>query len=261
MTASSRTILTLLNLVAFVGVVTVNALANVLPINGRTTGELSDLYPNLFVPAGITFAIWGLIYLLLLAFVLYQVRSLFGPAPDRTIDRIGGWFLLSSLANMSWIVAWHYEQVFLSLLIMLVLLSSLLQIYLRLDIGRADAPVPEKVFVHIPFSVYLGWITVATIANVTALLVDLGWNGFGLSDLFWTILVILIGTGIALAMLRRHGDIFIVLVVIWAYAGIVLRLITIDSEPETALLITLAATILVLAYGVVTRARRWYQTS
>jgi ABC-type xylose transport system permease subunit len=162
-----------MNLIGFLGTVVVNGLSNALPFNGKTAGELSDQYPNLFVPAGLTFSIWGVIYILLAIFVVYGLivttkndtqKSLF-------IENIGVLFFISCLANMGWIFAWHYEVVPLSVVIMLILLATLITIYLRLRIGRSDSPNTEKYLVHLPFSIYLGWITIATIANFTALLV------------------------------------------------------------------------------------------
>jgi len=166
--------LSILNLLGFIGTVVVNALATTLPINNITTGELSDLYPNLFVPAGLTFAIWGLIYVLLGIFVIYPLIPSVRRDAQKVdfVQRIGPLFFISCLANIGWIYAWHYKIVPLSLALalMLILFGSLLAIYLRLNVGRSEAPKTEKYLVHLPFSVYLGWITIATIANATAIL-------------------------------------------------------------------------------------------
>lgn len=233
-------LLQILNIAAFLGTILVNTLANALPINGIGTGELSDLYPNLFVPAGITFAIWGVIYLLLLLFIIIQSGKNSKPA----VDRIGIYFIISSLANMGWILAWHYRLVAVSLILMLILLGSLLKIYLNLGILKninTDSslgtesvfPVTKsfKWFISVPFSTYLGWITVATIANVTALLVHIGWNGFSLPDQFWTVFVILTALGITLTMLIIRRDIAFSLVVVWALAGIVMKRLQADPIP------------------------------
>ena len=192
--------LKILNLFAFLATIAVNAMANALPINGKTTGELSDLYPNLFVPAGLTFSIWGLIYLLLAAFIVYQVAAPGRNAAD-FLQRIGPLFILASAANIGWIFLWHYQRVPASLVVMLVLLASLMAIYLRLEIGVQASSWREKLLVQLPFSVYLGWITVATIANVTAVLVHSGWDRFGASEQFWTVVVLAVATAITLAVL------------------------------------------------------------
>ena len=252
-------LLQLLNIVGFAGTVLVNVLANTLPIAGKTTGELSDLYPNLFVPTGYTFAIWGVIYILLALFVIYQARDIHKLNKDPLVEKIGVWFIISSLANMAWIFAWHYEKVFLSLIIMLLLLISLIGIYLRLGIGITDVSKEEKFLVHLPFSVYLGWITVATIANVTAFLVDINWRAFGLSEATWTALVIIVATLITLTVLRRREDIFYSFVVIWALIGIFVRRVSADVI-YPVLIIWIVAAITVIAYfsiPVIRKRFRW----
>lgn len=220
------------NTLGFILVLVLNALANILPINGMTTGELSDAYPNLFVPAGFTFSIWGVIYLSLIGFIVYQIKQAFSRrnAPHHFISKIGWLFFISCLANAGWIVAWHYQYVGLSLAIMLCILLSLIAIYQSLNIGLKEANSSEKVFVHIPFSIYLGWITVATIANVTAVLVNIGWDGFGISATTWTVIMLIIGTLIGITMLRRRKDTAYALVLIWAYFGIVYKRMSIDAE-------------------------------
>lgn len=218
-------LLSILNLLGFLATVVVNALANILPINGITTGELSDLYPNLFVPAGLTFAIWGLIYVLLGIFVIYPLRPSLRRDAQKLdfVHRIGPLFFISCLANIGWIFAWHYQIVPLSLVLMLLLLGCLLAIYLRLNIGKSEATKAQRYFVHLPFSVYLGWITIATIANVTALLVDINWGRWGLSEQFWAVAVIIVGIAIALSMLFTRKDIYYSLVVDWALLGILIK--------------------------------------
>ncbi len=238
------------NITGIIATITVNALANILPINGRMTGELSDLYPNLFVPAGLTFAIWGVIYLLMVVFAADQASRIFRPTGDRATGIIGGWFILSCLANIGWIFAWHYEQVFLSLVAMVVLLVSLLTIYVRLGIGRSRVDGREVWTTHLLMSLYLGWISVATIANVTAWLVDIGWDRFGLGEVFWTSAVVIVGAGLALAMLFDRKDVGYALVVIWAFAGIVIKRLDVGNPPP-ALMGTLWVSIAAIAIGVV----------
>ncbi len=242
------------NLLGFVGVVIVNALANALPINGLGTGELSDMYPNLFVPAGLTFSIWGVIYLLLAAFSIHQLRR-----ESWVRDKIGPLFLLSCAANMGWIFAWHYKMVVLSLLVMCILFASLLLIYQRLGIAAPGASSAEKLFGYIPFGVYLGWISVALIANVTAVLVDAGWSGFGISEVVWTVVVLLVGSGVGKMMVLKRNDIFFGLVMVWAYAGIVLKRLSVEPVYLSVAIVAglCAATLLVM---VVVKAPRWFRT-
>lgn len=210
--------------ITFVVMVAVNALANILPINGIGTGEISDSYPNLFAPAGVTFAIWGVIYLLLGAYTLYQF-GLFRKERNRDREElfrsIGILFTVSSVANSIWIFAWHYRLIPVSVLLMGVILVCLILINKKTN--WADLSGTEKLFVRLPFSVYFGWITVATIANVTTLLVDMGWQGFGLQESIWTILVIIVGLLIGGATMIRHRDIPYGLVIVWAYGGILIK--------------------------------------
>jgi hypothetical protein len=210
------------NILAMVITIIVNALAVILPLNGKTTEYLSDKYPNLFVPAGITFSIWGIIYVLWIVFAVYQARDLLKKDEIEMpfLPQVTLLFILSCIANSAWIFAWHFEYVGLSLLLMIILLFSLLALYVRLNIGRSNVTRTEQLCVQIPFSVYLGWITVATIANVTAFLVSVHWDGFGISQLTWTILVISVGVIITLLMLALRKDIAYSLVVLWALLGI-----------------------------------------
>jgi benzodiazapine receptor len=209
------------NLLATVVTITINGLANALPINGQTTGEISDRFRVYFVPAGYVFSIWGLIYLTLTAFAIYQALSAQRENPH--LRRIGYLFALSCVANSAWIFLWHYEFFVLTLVAMFGLLLSLIAMYLRLDIGRARVSTTEKWLVHIPFSIYLGWITVATIANVTAVLYHLNWDGWGISPEVWAVIMLVVGTGIASAVSISRGDIAYALVIVWAFVGIAVK--------------------------------------
>lgn len=220
-----RILLAFLNLAALAATVYVNYLSVARPFNGKTTGELSDFYPNLFVPAGITFSIWGIIYLLLALNVIYQfVYSLRKEtADDSFMERIGILFFLTCLFNAGWVVVWSYEQVKLSLGIMLLLLVTLAVAYLRLGIGRGSASGADKAFVHLPYSVYFGWISVATIANAAAFLVSVKWDRLGLPESFWAVAMIAVAVLLALLMLFFRRDIFYALVVDWALYGILMK--------------------------------------
>jgi hypothetical protein len=205
-------VLKISNLVAFILVIVMNYLANALPINGKTTGELSAEYPNLFVPAGITFSIWGIIYLLLAAFIVMQ----FMDANKELVSAIGWAFVLSSIFNALWIVAWHYQKLSLSLLIMLGLLVSLIYINYQLR-GFPSGLIKAT------FGIYLGWICIATIANVTALLVNYNWGGWGIPEEAWAIIMIGAGSLISAVALLRLNNPFLALAVIWAFIGIVIK--------------------------------------
>lgn len=209
---------------AYLAMIIVNGLANALPINGMTTGDISGKYSNLFAPAAIAFSIWGLIYLLLAAYILYQF-GLF--QKDKKVDKnklfnkIGIYFIVSSLANISWIFSWHYNIIWLSVIFMLLLLFCLIKIA---DILKQEKfSLRDKFFIQVPFSVYFGWITVATIANITTFLVSIKWNGFGISDSFWTVLILIIGATIGIIRMLKDKNIIYGLVFIWAYIGILIK--------------------------------------
>lgn len=241
-----------LNIIGYLGVITVNALANVLPINGVTTGELSDRYPNLFVPAGITFSIWGVIYILLAIFVVYQLVSVLKKDPERYdfTERTGILFFISCIANAGWIFAWHYTKVPLSLVLMLILLVSLILIYVRLGTGKRDTSKKEKFMIFLPFSIYLGWITVATIANITAFQVDAGWSSTPPGEQFWTVVVIVVAIAIALAVLVTRKDIFFALVIDWALAGILIKRLDVSEITAQSVIIASIAGLILITFGI-----------
>jgi len=201
--------------------IVVNVLANALPLNGLNTGEISDRFQVYFVPAGYVFSIWGLIYIGLIVYAIYQALPVQRENPR--LRKTGWWVVLSGLANSAWIFLWHYEQFPLTIIAMLALLLFLIVIYLRLGVARIDVPAAEKWAVRLPFSIYLGWITVATVANATALLNYLNWNGFGLSDFTWMWIMLAAVLAIAVLMNFSRRDIAYALVLLWALAGIALK--------------------------------------
>ncbi len=238
------------NLLAFIVTVMVNGLANALPINGVTTGKVSDSFAVYFVPAGYVFAIWGVIYLALLGFAVYQLLPAQRESPR--LARIGWWFTLGSLANSAWIFFWHYRIFPITLVLMLTLLVSLLAIYLRLGIGRTKVSRTEKWLVDVPFSIYLGWITVATVANVTDVLYHLGWNGAPLSPQVWAVIMLAIATALAAAMSLTRRDIAYVLVIVWAFIGIAVKQAATPLVAWAAWLLAVVA-LLTLGMGVLRR--------
>lgn len=215
--------LQLLNWVFFVVMIAANYLAVALPLNHKTTGQLSDQYPNLFVPAPLTFSIWGVIYLLLFWFCVKQSKSMFqrnvDPATGETVKSIGLGFVTSCFLNASWICLWHFEYIAISVVVMVLLLAQLVQINRKID-GIAPAlTLGSRVALKAPFGVYLGWICIATIANVTAYLVSWGWTG---NEVSWASTMVVIGaivTGIALNLLRNG---YLSLSVLWAFTGILI---------------------------------------
>ncbi len=209
----------ILVLITFISMVLVNSLANILPINGMTTGDISNMYGNLFAPAGITFVIWGIIYLLLGAYVLYQF-NLFGKGKlnEKTIDKISIYFILTSIVNLLWIFAWHYNFIFISMILIVTLLFLLIKI--ADIINKQEFTTVEKISVYAPFTIYFGWVTIATIANIVTFLVSINWNGFNISPVIWTIIVLLVGTIIGLLRMFKDKNPLYGLVFVWAYLGI-----------------------------------------
>ncbi len=235
--------------VAYLAMVVVNFMANYLPINGVTSGQVSDSYPNLFAPAGITFSIWGLIYLLLGIYTIYQFNCFNKKGKknlDKLINKVGLYFIITSLANILWIFSWHYDFIALSLLWIVIILVFLIKI---IDtIKKEKLSRQERAFIFIPFTIYFGWITVAVIANVTVFLVSIAWNGFGLSDIFWTIAILIIATIIGLWRMFKDKSIFYGLVFIWAYIGIFIKNSNLDLNNIRNLDIMIAAVVCMAAF-------------
>ena len=201
-----------LTLLLFAGMIFMNYLANAIPLNNRTTGELSNSFPNLFVPAGITFSIWGIIYLLLAGYCIIQFKN----SNQQLVGQIGWIFAVSCVLNGLWIVCWHYGKLPFSLLVMLGILVSLIYINILIK----DIPFG---LIKASFGIYLGWICVATIANTTTLLVNSKWNGAGISEEIWTIIMIAVATLIVSITLYKLNNPFIALSVIWAFTGIIIK--------------------------------------
>jgi len=244
-----------LNVVAFIVTLTVNILAGrTTLLGGKISGEISDLYPTLITPAGYTFAIWGVIYTLLLIFSVYQALPRNREQPF--LRQISFLFALSGALNIIWLFLWHYEILSPSVLLMFALLATLIAIYQRLDIGRARVALREKVFVHLPFSVYLGWITVAAITNVAVALTAVGWDGAGIDPMTWAILVTIVALIVTLAVITTRKDAAYSLVLIWALVGIMSN----QSENQTVVLtaeVSIAIILIAIATtAIISRLRR-----
>jgi hypothetical protein len=240
-------------ILALVSVIVVNGLANALPLNGLQTGEISDRFAVYFVPAGYVFSIWGLIYLALIGFAVYQ--ALPSQRANPRLQAIGYWFVLSCVANVVWLFLWHYEQFTWTLVAMLALLACLIVIYLRLDIGHSRTSTAERWLVEVPFSIYLGWITVATVANVTQLLYYLGWSGWGLPPEMWYVLVLGAVLVIASLMAFTRLDVAYLLVLVWALAGIAIKHAPVPLVAISTWIVTLLIVVLVIYSAWETRRR------
>jgi len=217
--AEDSTVLKWMNVLAFVLTVAVNSLAGgTTLLGGKLTAEISDANPTLVTPAGYVFSIWGIIYVLLGIFVVFQ--ALRSQAGKDFHGRVGWFFVVSSLLNVVWLFLWQFEYLSLSVVVMFLLLATLIAAYVRLDIGKSKAALSEKLAVHVPFSVYLGWITIATIADVSVTLVSGNWDGFGISQETWAILIIVIALLITLLVIATRKDVTYGLVIVWALLGI-----------------------------------------
>jgi hypothetical protein len=207
-----------ITMLTIVVLIFMNVLANALPLNGISTATISDSFKVLFVPAGYVFAIWGLIYIGLLAYGIYQALPAHKENPR--LRRAAAPFIVGSVANIAWLFFWHYGQFALTVVAMLILLASLIMVYLILGVNQTPVSKGERWAVHVPFSIYLGWISVATIANITDLLWYVGWNGFGIAPEIWTVIMLAVAVVLAFIMALRRHDVAYLLVLAWAFAGI-----------------------------------------
>ena len=204
--------------VVLLATIVINVLADALPINGLGTGAISNRFHVYFVPAGYVFAIWGIIYIGLIAYAVYQARP--SQKDNPRLQATGWWVVLGGLANSAWIFLWHYLQFVGTLGAMLILLATLIAVYMQLGINQFKVSAGETWAVRVPFSIYLGWITVATIANISDVLDYLKWNRFGISDVAW--MVVILGAVVLISGLMNflRKDIAYALVILWALAGI-----------------------------------------
>lgn len=241
------------NVLGLVIALAVNALASLLPLFGRTTAEISDMFQVFFTPAGYVFSIWSLIYIGLIAFVVYQ--ALPAQRENPAVGRIGWLFALSCILNSLWLVLWHKLAFGWSLVVMVGLLLTLVAIYLRLKTGQEQVSAAQKWLVQIPFSIYLGWITVATIANATDVLDHLSWGGWGISPQVWTVIMLAAGVIIAALVSITRRDVAYLLVLVWAFIGIAIKHAATTLVAPAAWVAAALVAILVLL-ALVLRSRR-----
>ncbi|HEY9526231.1 MAG TPA: hypothetical protein VIR02_04055 [Anaerolineales bacterium] len=221
MNMNKDTVRQITNLLSVVLVLTVNILASALPLNGQNTGEISDRFQVYFVPAGYVFAIWGIIYIGWIAFTVFQFQPAQKESPR--LRRLGYLFAISNMANAAWLFCWHYNLFGLSVLVMLVLLGLLLASYLRLNVNQTPVSVLEYWSVDVLFSVYLGWITVATVANITDWLYFIGWDGFGIPAQTWAVIMLAVASLLGLGMATTRRDLGYLAVLVWAFVGIAVK--------------------------------------
>ncbi|MGM0421307.1 MAG: TspO/MBR family protein [Bacillota bacterium] len=236
----------ILNIIGLLFMLLINFLANYLPLNDIPTDEISDKYYNIFTPAGFTFAIWGIIYLALIILVGSLTLGLIRNKTKslRYIDKVGYLFFISSLLNAIWLFTWHYDLIGLSVIIMVGLLTTLILIYRRINFG-----VDNFGWLTIPFSIYLGWISVATIANISAWQVAIEWQRFGLSESAWLIVLLTVVILLTLIFLKIRKDYAYTLVILWALLGILAKLVESRGFIDLASLAVLISILIILFSG------------
>ncbi|QLG44877.1 tryptophan-rich sensory protein [Costertonia aggregata] len=236
--------LSVINVLSVLLVIVVNYLSQTMRWNNTTIGEISNTYSNLFTPASYAFAIWGIIFLSLLAYGIFQVRrAFFSGKKSKFIGQTGYWFTIANVLNATWVITFVYDYTGLSVLIMLGILFSLIKIVLNTNMERWDAPIEVIALVWWPICLYSGWISVATIANIAAYLTKLGWNGGVLSEINWTILMIAIATLLNIFMIWKRCMREFAAVGVWALFAIYVRH---QNSLESIAYIALAASIFVL---------------
>jgi translocator protein len=239
---NTRTLLALGNTSAFIGVIAVNFLANALPINGMNTGEISDLYPSLFTPSGITFSIWSIIYLSLFAFVIYQWRL----RNESYFRSLSAWFMMSCVLNISWILAWHSLLPAVSVLVMVFFLGVLIKLFLLVH-QVALTSGKEYFFLRLPFTLYLSWICVATIANIAAWLTSLDIIDSLSTQQIFTVIMMIIASALAIIVVLRFKDYAFPAVTLWALAGIALKGMDVITPAAIVIAVSLLGVVLFVA--------------
>ena len=254
------------NLIGLVSTLIVNYLSNSLPLNGKTPADISDSFPNLFVPSGSTFAIWGVIYTWLLVFAGVQIGAFFNASLMRRIEpiieRIGWLFVATCVLNISWLFAWHWGQLLLSVGIMSTLMVTLVRLNLMSGVGQNAQNSLEKWVIQAPFNIYQGWISIALIANVTALLVGHGWYAGATSDesipIYSTVAMIVVGSIVAVSVVLRGNHVFHGLAVSWALYGIHQKREMYVGDAPSAMIGTVALVCLgVVLVAVALRVKNW----
>lgn len=235
--------LKIINALALAVTIVVNYLSNTGFFNGKTIADVSDKYVNYFTPAGFTFAIWGLIYLGLIAFIIYTFTKY---AKDHVVTRTGWWFIISCIANCSWIVAWLYDYTGLSVFILLIQMICLLAIIVKNYIGTRNASLSERCFVWIPFSLYSGWLTVALIADIAAYLTKINWKGFGIPEATWCMLMIFVAGALHIYVAWKRRLYWFSLVSVWALIGIAAANEDVSNIKNTALTVAIIVFIVIL---------------
>ena len=238
------------NIIALLLTIAVNYLSSAGIFNGVTVADISDQYHNYFTPAGYAFSIWGVIYLGLLAFVIYTGKSLFSKdeSNDEVVLKVGWWFVLSCIANSLWIVLWVNNILWATVLVMLFLLICLIKIILNLNMEMDYHPLKKYLLIYWPFAIYAGWVSVAFIADISAFLVKINWNGFGISPVIWTIIMIAIAGLLNLLVVWKRNLREFAIVGVWALIAIAVE--NFNSEKPIAYSAIIVAIIVFINIGI-----------
>lgn len=242
--------LLILNTASLLFALVMNGLSNTGAFNGKTVGEVSGDLETLFAPAGYAFSIWGVIYILLMMFVGYQWYAWLKHKDDSVLKQTGFWFALSSFANGAWIVAWLYGNIGVSVILMLILLVSLIGLTVKLRLEIWKAPKPIIIFVWWPISIYIGWIIVATVANIAAFLVSINWQEGFLSEQLWTIVMIIAAVAIYVLLIYFRNLREAALVGIWALIAIAVK----HWGVQPAIVVTAIVSTVVLLIAIILNA-------
>lgn len=244
-----KRVLQYLNMLSLIVAVFVNYYVNAKKVNVPSISEISSRYTTLLTPAGYAFSIWGLIYIALFVFVIYQLLDIFNKKIDNNfVKDIGWWFIVANIANAAWVIAFTHDQIGLSVVIMLIIFFSLLKVVLHTNMERWDAPVSIIGFLWWPVSLYFGWITIALVVNIAAWLVSSGWTGAPFSPTLWAILVLLIVGSIFIAMIWKRSMREYASVGVWGIAAIAVK--NWDDAPFVAYIAMAVAIIIFINTGI-----------
>ncbi|MBM3402526.1 MAG: hypothetical protein FJY21_09495 [Bacteroidetes bacterium] len=220
-------ILAILNLIALGFQLLMSFMVQLKLFSVGDVGQVSEKYDTVFAPAGLTFAIWGLIYLSLLGFTIFHLYQSFvkksSYQTNQDTNHIGWLFFVNNIATGFWLLAWVNERLLVSVLLILIQLLTLIKINIKSQTSISEGSIKSMIFTHYPLSIYFAWICIATLANISAWLKSTGWNGFGISESYWVIILIALATLLTLFMVFVRSNIPFGLVVLWALYGIILK--------------------------------------
>ena len=237
-------------LAAAVATIVFNGISQAIPVGGRTSADISNQYTTFFTPANYAFAIWGLIYLLLIGYGIYQ--ALPAQRENTNARKIGWLFILSCVLNCAWITLFQYNQILVSVFVIIAFLFTLIAIYARLDIGHATVSTADRWLLHLPFSVYLSWLSVATIANISVLGVAQKWGDlFGIGAPTWAAIMLIVATVVGLIIAVTRRDIGFVLVFAWAFGAII-------SKQSDSPVVATTASISIIVLLIVLMGSIWF---